>query len=145
MLISELLNTKCHYSIVRASDDIFKTTAEINGRTIVFTAEAYDDDKWEIAFSEVSKSGKFTFGLSKSGGELEVFSMVRDSIKELIQRYHPRAFFFTADSGKEDTEEKNSRAELYKRLSKRFVPSGYTYSVKTISTGCDEFIFALSK
>jgi hypothetical protein len=122
MKLDEILNKKIDYEVVRSSGSVFHTQAEINGRTINFGAVEEGNGEWELEFNE-KKNGRNTYVATGSGGELEVFSMVKASIEEFVQRYHPRVMFFTAD--KEDG--KTTRADLYDRLAKRFKIPGYTY------------------
>lgn len=125
MKLNEILNKKIDYEVVRADNGVFHTRAEIGGRIINFSAISSDhDDNWEIQFNEKNaKEKQPTYARSGSGKELEVFSMVKDSIMELISRYHPATMYFTADKEHEG----DNRANAYERLIKRFKIPGYSY------------------
>ena len=107
--------------LVRATNDLFTTKAEIGNRTIIFNASGFEEDskfKWEIEFTEKT-TGNITYGKSGSGNEMQVFSFVIDSIKELISRYNPDEITF--GSHKAD----NNRSSLYKRMATRIKLPGY--------------------
>lgn len=125
MKITELLNSKVQYEIIEDQDYVFATRAKIGDRLITFYAGCEEDDGvWEIEFKESTIAGKgSTFDLTGSGNELEVFSMIKDSIKELIAKHNPEKIVFIADKSKGSTK----RADMYARLLKRFNPSGYVF------------------
>jgi hypothetical protein len=133
MLIKELLNKKVDYEVDKQTANTFSTSATIGGRIIKFVADRADSDDWDIEFAEHTDENdrKGTYKLSGSGNELEVFAMIKDSILELIQRYHPARLIFTADkdngSGK--------RGDTYERLIKRFKIPGYSYDRSEESHG----------
>lgn len=121
--IVEVLNTKVPYEVEHAGAEQFSTSAKIGGRLITFYASTGDGEPgvWEIEFDErIEKTDnsprKTTYKQTGSGSELQVFSMIKDSIIELVTRYEPEVIMFTADKeGENDT-----RAMLYARLLKRF-------------------------
>lgn len=126
MKLTEILNKKVDYTVIKATNDTFKTRATIGDREITFTANSTDDggdDDWEISFSEMQPGRLTTFDRTGSGNELEVFSMVKDSIIEFISRQQPQVMVFTAD--KSEGNEKNNRANLYARLIAKFKVPGY--------------------
>jgi len=142
-IINEVFNTDVSGRIVRATNDLFTTKAEIAGRTIVFNASMYEigmgvnpEVVWEIEFTERTP-GNATYGKSGSGGELQVFSFVIESIKELISRYKPDKISFS--SSKSD----GNRTSLYKRMAKRINIPGYTLS-SVMSAGADD-LFTIIK
>lgn len=120
--IIESFDSDVQGSLVRATNDLFTTRATIGNRDIVFNASAYEDKDnarvWEIEFTERS-NGNMTYGKSGSGSEMQVFSFVLDSIKELVSRYHPDIIEF--GSHKAD----GNRSSLYKRMAKRIQLPGY--------------------
>lgn len=126
MLINELLDKKIDYEVIEDEDYVFATSAKIGERFIIFYAGCEDDDGvWEIEFKE-SKNNKHngtTFDLTGSGNEFQVFSMVKDSIKELVSKHHPKSIVFTASK----TNGSSKRADAYERLLKRFTIPGYTF------------------
>ena len=122
--ITEVFTSNVSGQLVRATPDLYTTKAIIGGRTIVFNSAQYDDDEgrsvWEIDFTEYEKNGTgTTFRKTGSGGELQVFSFVIESIKDLIARYHPDQLTFT--SHKAD----NNRTKLYQRMLNRIKVPGY--------------------
>jgi hypothetical protein len=130
MLVQEILDKKIKYDVVKQNSTLFITRSTIGGRVITFTALIDDDSAgcWEIAFSENQIDAlphHRTFGTTGSGNELEVFSMVKDSILEFVSRYNPVKFYFTADKPVERGGS-NNRANLYDRLIKRFKIDGYS-------------------
>jgi len=136
--IVEVLNTKVPYEIEHAGAEQFSTSATIGGRLITFYASTGDGEPgvWEIEFDERVEnatgsmtSRKTTYKQTGSGSELQVFSMIKDSIIELVKRYEPEVIMFTADKeGDNDT-----RAELYARLLKRFTLPEYKTDVSQSS------------
>lgn len=120
--ISEVFNSDVKGQLVRATNDLFATRAEIGGRTITFSGSKYDANNgletWEVAFME-STPGNFTYGKSGSGQELQVFSFIIESLKELVSRYSPEVIEFTSDKAD------GNRSSLYKRMATRIKIPGY--------------------
>jgi len=122
--ITEVFTSNVSSEVVRATSDLYTTKATIGGRVIVFNASQYDDDEgksvWEIDFTEYEKDGTgTTFRKTGSGNELQVFSFVIESIKDLISSYHPDQLTFT--SHKAD----DNRTKLYQRMLNRIKVPGY--------------------
>lgn len=119
MLLQELLDSKVKYTVTKETAKIFTTQAEIGGRVIHFEALNDGEQGWVIDFAEVVTKNDRTghhFGRTGSGSELQVFSMIVDSLKEFVARYHPTLVTFTADKdGESDT-----RAKLYRRLADKY-------------------------
>ena len=120
----EVFTSNVPGQVVRATSDLYTTKAIIGGRTIVFNSSQYDDDEgksgWEINFTEYEKNGTgTTFAKTGSGGELQVFSFVIESIKDLIARYHPDQLTFTSYKADEN------RTKLYQRMLNRIKVPGY--------------------
>jgi len=131
MLLKEILNKKVKYTVEKANHYSFFTRATIGNRDIVFRAD-HDDEKgenfWYVTFEEFKKSEdgeSSTYDITGSGNELEVFSMVKDSLLEFIEKYKPKLIEFTA----EKENDSDNRARLYARMLKRFRVSGYTYDI----------------
>lgn len=123
--LSESFDSNVRGKLVRATNNLFTTSAEIGNRTIVFNAAQFDEgmdidpaSAWEIEFTEKTP-GNVTYGKSGSGNEMQVFSFVIESIKELISRYHPDALVF--GSSKAD----GNRTSLYTRMLGRIKIPGY--------------------
>ena len=122
--VTEVFTSNVSGELVRATSDLYTTKARIGGRTIVFNAAQFENDYgesvWEIDFVEYEKNGiGATFGKTGSGSELQVFSFVIESIKDLIATYHPDELIFT--SSKAD----KNRSKLYQRMLNRVKVSGY--------------------
>ena len=122
--ITEVFTSNVPSEVVRATSDLYTTKATIGGRVIVFNASQFDDDEgksiWEIDFTEYEKDGTgTTFRKTGSGNELQVFSFVIESIKDLISSYHPDQLTFT--SHKAD----DNRTKLYQRMLNRIKVPGY--------------------
>lgn len=126
MFLQELLNSKVKYTVTKETAKVFSTQAEIGGRMIHFEAINDGEQGWMIDFAEVvTKNDRVghNFGRTGSGSELQVFSMIVDSLKEFQARYHPTLITFTADKdGDSDT-----RAKLYRRLADKYF-KGWTRS-----------------
>jgi len=120
--ITEVFNSNVPQEVVRATSDLYTTKATIGKRTIVFNSSQYDNDEgksvWEIEFTEKDETGT-TFRKTGSGSELQVFSFVVQSIKDLIAIYHPDQLTFT--SHKAD----DNRTTLYQRMLSRVKVPGY--------------------
>lgn len=123
--LSESFDSNVQGKLVRATNDLFTTSAEIGNRTIVFNASQFDEgmdieptSAWEIEFTEKTP-GNVTYSKSGSGNEMQVFSFVIESIKELVARYHPDALVFS--SHKAD----GNRSSLYTRMLTRIKLPGY--------------------
>jgi hypothetical protein len=122
-LVDESFDSQVQGKLVRATDDLFTTKADIGGRTIVFNATSYIAGRagifWEVDFSEKTANNGTTFAKTGGGGEMQVFSFVIESIKELIARYKPDAIEFS--SHKAD----GNRSKLYQRMIQRIKIPGY--------------------
>lgn len=124
--IEEAFDTDVKGDVVRATNDLFTTAATIGNRKIVFNASAYErgsdnnnsDTVWEIEFTEKTP-GNVTYGKTGSGNEMQVFSFVINSVKELIARYNPSEIEF--GSAKADS----NRSALYNKLINRIKIPGY--------------------
>lgn len=124
--ITESFDSKVPYTVVRASNDSFITKAYIGNRTIMFTANMIETGldiepiySWEIEFLEKSTNWDYTYSKTGSGSELQVFSFIIDSIKELIERYRPDEIQFAS----ENTDE--NRSSVYSRLANKIKIPGY--------------------
>lgn len=126
MLITEILDKTVYYTVVKQESHLFKTACMINRRKIVFECFMDDGtpDVWEGQFWE-EKKGKIEYGMSGSGGELEVIKFAQQTLLELIKIYNPKKIMFDAahDSGKSG----KTRGNVYERLIKRIKVSGYSY------------------
>jgi hypothetical protein len=118
--ITESFNSDVKGKLTRNTSYMFSTETEIGNRRIVFIGAKNDDDIWDIMFEEKGSKGS-TFGKTGSGNEMQVFSFVIDSIKELISRHSPRIISFTAE--KSD----GNRSKLYTKMLTRIKIPGYQY------------------
>lgn len=127
MLLVELFDSKIDYKVEVASAHKFMTSATIEDREIIFVSEIEDQGRYgmeaTIEFGEMKpgRDGKkrITYDLTGSGGEMKVFSMVGQSVKEMVNRYQPDMILFTADK---DGKETSKRADVYEKLLKKFAP-----------------------
>jgi hypothetical protein len=133
MRLSEILNRSVDYEVVRATGGMFKTHAVINQREITFTAEEEQPGEWLISFKERDQQGVDTYGKTGSGGELQVFSMVKNSISEFVSRYQPDVMSFTSEHDQGD-----NRSGLYAALLSRFKLPGYV-TQRDVGSSHDDF------
>lgn len=141
--ITEAFDSSVDYTVVRASNELFTTKASIGGRDIIFNAQSNDESMdsepnivWEVVFYE-KRPGNMTYGKSGSGGEMQVFSFVLDSLKELAARYSPETIRFSAH--KED----GNRSTLYQRMIAKVAPKA-GYKLSDVETGGADDIFVLT-
>lgn len=122
----ETMSTSVPYE-VQARSRSFHTRATIGARDILFTAHWTSDhdglSTWLIEFEELATGSTdrlgSTFGRTRGGHALEVLSMVRASIEELVQRYHPDELRFSAETEGGD----QTRVKVYKRLMAKAAPT----------------------
>lgn len=122
-LILEVIDTQVPAKIVKQDQNQFVKQAIINNRTIEFRAkrDIGPGNTWFISFKE-PKEGKFLnkgenpkdYLKTGKGGELAVFSFVKQSIDEFDNKYKPTSVGFTADKSE------SSRSSLYKRMVDRY-------------------------
>lgn len=127
-LLQELLNTDVSYKVVRASSGSFKTRATIGKRDILFTASKNEHNEnglesWTLEFEQISVDAtgrkEATFRKTNGGKQFQVFSMIRASIEEFMQRYHPEEIRFSAEK---DDDGDDTRPQVYKRLLAKALP-----------------------
>ena len=140
--INEAFNSQVPYSVVRSSNELFTTRATIGDRDIVFNAQGNSEGTqgevvWEVDFYEKTP-GNMTFGKSGSGSELQVFSFVIDSLKELAARYHPDTIRFSSHKADEN------RTKLYQRMLTKIAP-GLGYQLTDVESGGSDDIFVIKK
>ena len=138
--LNEVFTSNVSGQLVRATSDLYTTKAIIGGRTIVFNAAQFENERgesiWEMDFVEYEKNGiGATFGKTGSGSELQVFSFVIESIKDLIATYHPDKLIFT--SSKAD----KNRTKLYQRMLNRIKVPGYHAKPVHSSESYDDYFW----
>lgn len=137
--LREAFDTKIDYKIEKNTADVFVTSAVISDRKIEVWFEKEDrgsEVTWSTVFVEVApgskatdvKSNNKTFSITGSRGEFKVFAMVKRSMIEFIERYHPDAIFFSAH--KSD----GSRASLYAKMLKKLNLPKYKVEAKDKGT-----------
>ena len=132
--LDEAFTSQVPYDVMRAGNDIFTTRASIGGRGVVFNAAEEDGGVWEVDFSERTP-GNMTFKKTGAGNEMQVFSFVIDSLKELVARYQPAAIKFSSAKADEN------RTKLYHRMLTRLAPAmGYQLTDVKSQTTDDVFI-----
>ncbi len=124
MFIAELLNSRVAYDVIKDTATRFQTIAKIGDRFITFTAFNDGDQGWDVSFYETKDHrSKMAYGMTGSGDELKVFSMVKASFGEFLERYAPQRITFTADKENDD----DTRANLYRRIAHKYL-KGWTHS-----------------
>jgi len=142
MKIAEILDKKVPFEVVKDNGSTYKSTAKIGDRLIGFEADHEDDEgTWEAVFYQTDLDGNsMKFHATGEGNELEVFSMVKASLLDFVQKQKPVKLYFSAAKTEKDT----TRASLYDRLIKRFKLPGYTYERRQYETA-DKFYFTKQK
>ena len=142
MKITELfesLDSKIEYDVVKSTSTTFKTKLVVNEKTIIFESSLTDDlnNHWEISFYELNGKN-ITYKQTGKGDELKIFSFIKSSVVELIQRYNPNGIIFT--SAKQD----KSRSNLYQRMITKYSKQ-YGYVISDIENVTDSDHFTLIK
>lgn len=120
MRIDEIFSSDVPFEIVKDTPTEFSTRAKVNDRLIKFTA-TLKGSSWLIFFVEQDPGGDIRYDTTTAtghGGELKVFSMVWNSLKQFIEKNQPEKMDF-ASAG-------NNRSNLYKRMLNRLPGYGYT-------------------
>lgn len=139
MLINELMDTKIKGRVIKDTKNHYHVKALIGGRYIQFEAMKAEEGVWSVSFLELDEDGDETTYPTGSGSELKVFSFVVDCFEEMVIKHRPNLFIFTAEhEGKNQT--RNSRAELYKRLFKKFKMRNYKMITQDIPGATEFFI-----
>lgn len=140
--IVEAFTSQVPFNVVRATNELFTTKATIGERDIVFNAQGNEEGTqgavvWEVDFYEKTP-GNMTFGKTGSGGEMQVFSFVIDSLKELAARYHPDTIRFSSHKADEN------RTKLYQRMLGKIAPS-LGYQLTDVESSGSDDIFVIKK
>lgn len=127
MKISEILceafDSKVDYDVVKQTSDLYRLEAEINGRKIKVTFSKSVGNSWDFEFAE-QQGTKWTTAKTGSGGELQVFSFVKQALIEFIEIYHPEFIEFTAFE-----EDGSERGRIYEKFIKRLKLPDYVLDV----------------
>lgn len=111
-ILTELLDSKIDFEIIKATATNFQTKAIINKRKITFWAvlnNGDDGEYWDVSFGEQSgKLGEYTYDSTGSGSALKVFAMIKTSAEELIDRYSPNQISFSAEN--------KTRTAIYRKM-----------------------------
>lgn len=116
------LSGKIEYDVVKSTKTAFRTKQTINGRVIQFDAYIETDEDNGNVIAEVDfkerkpDDDRVTFKATGSGGEMQVMSMVCNSMKEMIQRYTPMRIDFSSD------DEGTKRTKVYEMALKKYFP-----------------------
>ena len=123
----EAVDSVVDYKTVSTTPDLFKTQATINGRVIEFTAskDAGPGNTWFIKFGPpragFKQDSPKNYLKTGRGGELQVFSFVKQSTEQFANQYKPSSIGFTADRSE------GNRGGLYQRMIDRWSrEQGYT-------------------
>lgn len=142
--LDELMNSSVPYKTVSDKPKVFTTMADIGGRQLVFMA-LYDGpfdlhgnsvSAWSVDFSDHTDD-KVSFSLTGQGNEYSVFSFVMASFREFIEKKDPGIIRFKA--AKSD----RSRADLYEKMLKRYLPPDYEF--KRTDSGTSSVNFWIQK
>lgn len=121
--ITEVIDTPVPAKIVQQDQNQFVKQAIIDNRPIEFRArrDVGADNIWYVSFKEPKEEKFFSKGdnpkdylKTGKGGELAVFSFVKQSLDEFNSKYNPKSVGFTADKAE------SSRSSLYKRMVNRW-------------------------
>lgn len=119
----EAFDSKVDYDVVKHTADSYILEAEINGRTIRVSFTKSAADTWDFEFKEKSGS-KWTTAATGSGGELQVFSFVKEALMEFLELFHPETVEFTAFE-----EDGSTRGRLYEKFFKKYKHPNYNLEV----------------
>lgn len=153
--LKESLDSKVDYKITHDTNKSFAVQANIENRTINIEITRNDSDTfpsrdnvWELVFDEtVDKISKLTGNPVKvrntdvtgSGGELKVFSLVKEVLIKFLDDFEPKELWFSA---KVEGGSKMNRINLYDRILKRFKHKDYEYDTEKYH---DKTYFVLKK
>ena len=114
MNLYEIFDSKVKSDVTAQGASFYKVTAKIGSRDIIITFGKIDsgEDIWNFEFMEYNGKVKTT-SQTGSGHELQVFSLVKDILKDFISIYHPNIIRFSADKSE------GNRAKLYERMLKK--------------------------
>jgi hypothetical protein len=137
-LLRELLNTVLPYDVTVDEGDRWRAEFQAGDRTIRFSAEAFDDDNWEVSFGERREgdpSWQLSMDVTGSGQATAVLATVAAILRDFVQERSPDSIAFTSE--KSD----RSRTSVYARILRRFAEdAGWTYELdKTASDYRDYF------
>jgi hypothetical protein len=145
LIINEMFSSKIELEITNSSSE-FKTTAEIDEKTITFEATKSDfqflepalsdvKDPWEIVFYQEGKHGYPLFTDTKAGSEIKIFSMVKQSFEIFYKVKNPTCLLFTAEK---------TRVNLYVKFIKKFLPE-WSYEIITPTVVSADSIIKVEK
>lgn len=134
MLLLELFNSKVDYKITKKTDSALHAEAMINGRKIIARYQ-HIGESGEFEF--VSKAGaSATHKLTGEGGELQVFSFIKDFIFDIVHEFKPEVLIASANK-------QENRVGVYEKFFKRLKMPGYHVGV--MKTDGDHDIIKLVK
>jgi len=120
-ILNEVLDSKVDVKVHEDSKSTYFFSADIAGRTIQFQADKKRGNKWFMDFWQLDKKTyAMNYDLTGAGGELKVFSVMKDAVLHLIQKHKPAELKFEAEN-------KTTRANLYEKFLKRLNIPGYKY------------------
>lgn len=139
MRFLELFDRQISFDVITMTDTVYEAVATVNDRSIRFAGTDSRRNFWIVEFVEETAKG-VTHKLTGSGGEFEVFGVVKKMMDDFISKYDPKEIRFSAS--KKDA----SRAKLYASLLKRYVPKGYEYQVlDKYGTDDTNYFFIINK
>ena len=127
-ILNEVLDSDVEVRVHEDSASTYFMSADIKGRTIQLQADRSRNKKWYVDFWQIEKNARGvmtgqTHELTGSGGELQVFSVVKRALEHIIEKRKPVELKFEAEN-------KTTRANLYEKFLKRWNFPGYTYERK---------------
>lgn len=130
MLLNELFKRPVKLHISTETEDVFITEAEINGRTIkVHAHQPAPSASWVFWFEEEGEDehGMPTRTLNQtgSGGELDVFALVKQTMEMFVKKYDPKAVIFEATKQGGD-----DRSNLYRKFLAKYAKNYDVHETK---------------
>jgi len=140
----ELMDKPLPFSIDKVSDSIFQTSFIIPNTNYTYRiyieyisegTENYNYDRiWVIDFSMQVGKEFYTWDISNTGNEIEVFATIAAIFKEFIEKTEPYQFMFSA--------KEKSRIKLYHIFSRKIEKDfNYTYITDGNYSDGTAFIF----
>ena len=112
----------------------------VKGKSFGVSFGETSDNAFHVVFWEENKTGNWDFDVTNKGDALTVFATVLDIIRAFVKEYdnYVAALIFDAEkpdiSGEADEggsiKKSLSRAKLYDRMVKKFLPAGWKVTIK---------------
>ena len=119
--LNELFNQPAKVDVYQDTISTYEAEFKINNNTYLITMDR-EAEMWDIEFELISTS-KDGYGITGTGGEIQVFATVIDIIKKWVKKRKPQVIVFDA--------KQKSRVKLYTSLVKKLA-SGYSVEKELI-------------